>query len=214
MKTSFIFVRHGQSMANIRHIIAGVYNAPLSRLGFKQAKATAKYLKREKIDAIYSSPIARASCTAQIVADERGQKVRYDKGFEELHFGVYEGKSVLLVRDDPVWQSYTDRFADAVFPQGEATAQAGKRFAEACVRVAAAHPDQTVLVVSHSIVFALFLYAAAGVDGEKKSLVTPNASVTRIDYEDGKFTLKSFGENAHLQAVNERSKTFKPEVLR
>ena len=49
-KIKIILVRHGQSIGNQTRVFLGHTDLDLSELGYKQANATAEYLKNEKID--------------------------------------------------------------------------------------------------------------------------------------------------------------------
>ena len=61
MKTTLLFIRHGQSMANVSGVFAGQLDVSLSELGRKQAEELKEYLlSKYKIDAIYSSDLSRA----------------------------------------------------------------------------------------------------------------------------------------------------------
>ena len=62
--------RHGQDQDNIRGILNGHRNEPLTPLGQNQAKELATRIKEEKIkiDKIYSSPLDRTTQTAEIIS--------------------------------------------------------------------------------------------------------------------------------------------------
>lgn len=63
-----IIVRHGETEENQKGIIQGHLPGKLNELGIAQAKKLAIRLKDEKIDAIYSSDLARASDTTNEIA--------------------------------------------------------------------------------------------------------------------------------------------------
>ena len=54
-----------------RRNIPGRADIELNETGMKQAELLAEYLSDFKIDAIYSSPLKRASKTAEIIASHR-----------------------------------------------------------------------------------------------------------------------------------------------
>jgi broad specificity phosphatase PhoE len=63
------FVRHGQSEANVIHVFSNTgVKHPLTVAGIEQAKALANRLSPEKISAVFSSPLLRATQTAEIKA--------------------------------------------------------------------------------------------------------------------------------------------------
>ena len=81
-------VRHGQSIANAKKIHQGQrIDTSLSEKGIKQAEAIATRLKKEKIDAIYSSDLLRAKETAEVIAKEHKMKVITDKRLREFDIG-------------------------------------------------------------------------------------------------------------------------------
>lgn len=63
-----IIIRHGETEENKKGILQGHLPGKLTPLGVEQAKRLALRLKEEKIDAIYSSDLARASDTAKEIA--------------------------------------------------------------------------------------------------------------------------------------------------
>jgi len=83
-----ILVRHAQSKANARGIMQGQkIDWTLSELGRKQAKAVADYLKKEKIEAIYSSDLKRAKHTADEIAKHHKVNIILDKKLREANHG-------------------------------------------------------------------------------------------------------------------------------
>jgi uncharacterized phosphatase len=92
MKTIY-FVRHGESDANSRRIMAGtVMDVGLTSKGRTQAKKAGQDLKDKNIDLIVSSPMKRATETAEIIAKEidyNPKKIIMNPLFIERDFGVY-----------------------------------------------------------------------------------------------------------------------------
>ena len=62
-------VRHGETAWNRGNIYRGTQDVPLNDNGRHQARLTAAALQRQTIDAAYTSPLSRASETAQIVLE-------------------------------------------------------------------------------------------------------------------------------------------------
>lgn len=92
---NFYFIRHGQSTANIKKIIQGRLNCPLSDAGEKQAKQTGTWLKDKKIDTILTSPLDRAKTTAELIAAEAGCcAAEVIPNLIELDTGVFSGYSL------------------------------------------------------------------------------------------------------------------------
>jgi len=76
------FVRHGQSEFNLAMHKTGrdpsIFDAPLTPLGFEQAKQAAKELARMNVKHLISSPYTRALQTASAIADELGLRIQVE----------------------------------------------------------------------------------------------------------------------------------------
>ncbi len=91
-----LFVRHGEAQNNAEKIVAsGPYanSIHLTESGKLAVRAVAKKLGRERVAAIYSSPITRALETATIISEALELDVNTDERLRELNFGVMNGKT-------------------------------------------------------------------------------------------------------------------------
>lgn len=77
-----LLIRHGLPQ-HIENTDGSPANPPLSERGHQQAQSMADWLRGESIDRLYSSPMTRASQTAQPLARRLGLEI-------ELHPGVAE----------------------------------------------------------------------------------------------------------------------------
>ena len=98
MSVNVFFMRHGQSIANLKNYFYNDEDAPLTALGCKQAKKAGKKLKEREIqfDAIYCSTYQRAKETCQIVLGELGvdmKNVILDERIEERKFDGLIGET-------------------------------------------------------------------------------------------------------------------------
>ncbi|HLC58032.1 MAG TPA: histidine phosphatase family protein [Candidatus Nanoarchaeia archaeon] len=83
-----ILVRHAESIANKEEKLQGQdYDTGLTPLGKEQAKKISERLRKEKIDAIYSSDLKRAVETAEEIAKPHKLKVICDKRLKEFNIG-------------------------------------------------------------------------------------------------------------------------------
>lgn len=90
-----IIVRHGETEENKKGIIQGHLPGRLTELGIMQAKKLALKLKEEKIDAIYSSDLARASDTAKEIAKfHPNAKLFFVSELREKNQGSLSGKLI------------------------------------------------------------------------------------------------------------------------
>ena len=92
-----LFVRHGESEANVRGVFAGQKDdSPLTENGRQQAKEVGELLTSRgiSIDRVISSPLIRARETAEIIVRTIGNdslKVENDERILEYDMGVMTG---------------------------------------------------------------------------------------------------------------------------
>jgi broad specificity phosphatase PhoE len=175
--TTILFVRHGETDWNRERRVQGHADTPLNDTGRAQARELASRLAVERIDAVYSSDLARAHETARIVAEPRGLGVSAIRDLRERHFGTWEGMT-----DDEVLARFPQA-ATEPWGDGEARHAMDVRVVDAVARIAAAHLNGHVLVVSHGgPMRALLRHCTGNGDGP-----IPNCHVVRIAVEGGEF---------------------------
>jgi broad specificity phosphatase PhoE len=134
--TRLLLVRHGETDWNADGRLQGQTDRPLSDYGRRQALQLADELESEEFEAIYSSDLARARETAQIVGDRLEIPVELDPYLREKDWGTWEG--------------LTSVERDRVEFVGESTEAHQERTLQALRRIAERHPrDGVVLVVTH-----------------------------------------------------------------
>ncbi|SFJ21967.1 histidine phosphatase family protein [Celeribacter neptunius] len=84
---SFCLIRHGETTANARGIIAGHTDVALTGLGRQQARALHQRVWPERI-ALHSSPLSRARETCGLAFP--GHAFTLHDGLRERHWGVFE----------------------------------------------------------------------------------------------------------------------------
>jgi broad specificity phosphatase PhoE len=91
MAQTVTLVRHGQTERSSRGAYSGQLDVPLTSLGREQALRCAEQLAGAGVDAIYTSPLARARDTAQTIADATGVSLTVDDRLIEVDYGPFEG---------------------------------------------------------------------------------------------------------------------------
>lgn len=95
MTKTVYFVRHGQSVANVRGILGGAGDFPITDVGRSQAQEVAQVLKDVQFDLLVTSPLSRARETLNIITAELGisNKATIIKSeFAERDAGEFTGK--------------------------------------------------------------------------------------------------------------------------
>lgn len=99
----FILVRHGQIKQHKEKIFLGQTDVPLSEEGRKQAAEAGEKIRRLGIrtDHIYTSDLARASGTAEILAehDDFLNELISEPGLREMNLGPWDGKFISEIRE-------------------------------------------------------------------------------------------------------------------
>ncbi len=150
--TTVLFVRHGQSEANLTRHCAYQLNSPLTDLGRRQALCTADFLKTQPISAIYASDLSRAYDTGVDVAKHHGLPVTSDKALREIFGGEWEGKAyddiAVLYTED--YRRWIETIGLSSPTGGESVAALQRRVREAVTAIVARHPGETVCIATHA----------------------------------------------------------------
>lgn len=205
--TRFILVRHGQSEANRLDLFAGHSDFPLSELGLLQAQKTAEYiLKKFNVDLIYSSDLKRAYSTALPVSKRTGLKIIPDTRLREIYAGEWESLAFSDIAerfadDRKVWK---EDIANSRCTDGESVKELAARILACLSEIGKENDGKTVLVTFHATPIRAMqaLWQTGDIETMKDTDWVSNASVTVAEYENGVFSLKSVGENAHLADIN------------
>lgn len=88
----FVFLRHGQTDWNRDGRAMGQYDAPLNATGRAQAETARERLRGEPVGAIYSSPLARARVTADIVNIVLNRPLIVIPALAEVRWGAAQGR--------------------------------------------------------------------------------------------------------------------------
>jgi 2,3-bisphosphoglycerate-dependent phosphoglycerate mutase len=196
-------IRHGESTYNAQGRIQGRSDCDLSDHGRRQAQAMARRMADAPIEAVYASPLRRATQTAEFLASALGLAIRFDPRLVEVDAGHFEEQ----MRDEvmrrfpgaiPQWRSGA---IDFVFPGGESRRALIERGREAILSIVHAGHEHAA-VVSHGGLLLAGMKSLLGIASEAEPLDMDNASITRLQIDpDGRFELVDFNNVEHLSAV-------------
>ena len=198
--TTLILVRHGETehTRDKKFSGRGGGDPSLNADGQAQVRAVADWLAplAEEIDAVVTSPLRRATETAEIIAERLGKTLDVEDGLAEAAFGTWDGLTFAEVQekypdDLEAWLGSLDVAPGGA---GDSFAAMDTRVRRARDRLIAAHPGQAVLAVSHVTPIKLLVKLAldAPLDVVYKMELAP-ASVTVISwFEDGRASMRMF----------------------
>ncbi len=198
--TRLVLVRHGSTVHSAEKRFSGRNDLPLDEAGAKQAAALARR-NFGVVAAIVSSPLRRARQTADAIGAVLDLPVAAGEELAELDFGAWEGLTFAEVRErfpDELanWQGVPDLAP----PGGESFAALARRVRRARDAIVAAHPDTTVVVVTHvSPIKTLVRTALDAPFAAIYRMHLDTASVSTLDYfADGASSLRLFNDTSHL----------------
>lgn len=195
-------VRHGQSVWNDEKRIQGQQDIPLGDEGRKQAIALGERLKGRQFQACFSSPLKRATETAELILKASGNSIPIITLPElmERNFGDWEGKSIddlqlLFPNDFSQWLAAHQIPAP---PNGESMDELMKRVERGLDQILAVK-EGNVLVVGHSgsIKAAICIFFRLPLSSFVRMRID-NASLTILEIEDGRNRLVQFNDTCHL----------------
>lgn len=208
--TRILLIRHGQSQGNAERRFGGHSPTPLSELGRAQAEATARALRDEGIDAIYSSDLLRALQTAEPLARATGLEVRSTEAFRERSVGRMEGLTFEEAAEQfpEEYAALLRRDFERVLLGGESYRQMLDRSARELDRAVERHRGGTLAVFSHTgtiCILALHLMGALDAPALRPVWVaSANCSVTRFHIQHGGLIrVLALNDTRHLFGVSE-----------
>ena len=145
-------MRHGDTEANSAERYWGSSDVKLSAAGIRQAERLRRRLAAEKIDAIYSSGLSRASVTAETIASGHRLEVITCAELREINFGKFEGLTFTEVSQlyPEVAKLWAERNPSLEFPEGESLDEFSKRVGKFMSRLEKHSAGETILIVAHS----------------------------------------------------------------
>ena len=190
--TTLILARHGETDWNRDGRWQGHADRPLNDAGRAQARKLAAELDDEPIAAVYSSDLARARETAEIIAAPRSLPVRTDARLREVDIGRWSGLTLPEVEERYPRAVTRWRAGDPThsFEEGETYAAMGERVVAALEEIAVRHPEDHVLVVLHGGPIRAVLAHEAGITYEEQRRLREhldNCGILRVAVEGGIF---------------------------
>ncbi|MCJ0765304.1 histidine phosphatase family protein [Variovorax terrae] len=199
--TELILIRHGETDWNRELRFQGQVDVPLNPLGHEQARRVGQRLAAETVHHLYCSDLLRTQQTAGPAAKQLALCSVTDAALREQNFGVVDGMRVDdIKRQHPeAWARWLQFREDYAMPEGESPLEFHARVMQAVYRLAAAHPQQTLAVVTHGGVLDMIYRTARrlGLNGPRQSQI-PNAGLSRVRVQGEAIEILSWADTQHL----------------
>jgi len=153
--------RHCKTQWNLEGKLQGKTDLPLCEAGRKEAQNTAASLRSLNIDRIVTSTADRAHQTGSIFSEEMAVPIETLPLLRELDHGQWEGRGFKALKDESSsgfakWLA-DPRSAEDIPGSVESTVAAQHRIVQAICEFASTYRGQTVLVIAHKHINALFM---------------------------------------------------------
>ena len=204
-QTELFLVRHGQTAANVDRLFVGATDIPLNGLGERQARLVGDRFATVDIDAIITSPLARARRTAQAIADITGLEPLAVPGLSEIDFGRIEGLNLQQVLQQfPELQTQLDNFGnlDLQWPGGESRKGFYQRIMTAFLGIIERYESHSVAVVCHGgVIGALSAQIGLGPQDDRVRWSVANCSVTHMVVTPENTRIEMWNDVSHLKEI-------------
>jgi len=192
-----ILVRHGESEGNIRRVMQGQLDLPLTDAGREQARLVAARIASMPVAAIYASPLSRAFETAEVIAGHHGLAVHPVEDLQEGAWGEAQGLTwpEVITR----WRVDDGRALAEVIPGAEAAGALRSRAARAIDALLDRHEHDVAVCVSHAGTIAQLIAHLIGMpEGHLPRLSTGNTAVTVVEGAASEPVIRMLNDMCHL----------------
>jgi probable phosphoglycerate mutase len=199
-------VRHGATILSAEDRFAGATDVALSDEGREQTRRLAERLSREKIRAVFASPLGRTVETAEILATPHNLDIQICEGLREISHGR--------------WEQLTRREVEQKFPEeaaewekdpytfaplgGESGLAVTARALPTLIQLVRQHTGENILVVSHKGTIRLLLSSLLGFDPRRyrDNLDQNPAALNIVDFRDpSRARLTLFNDTSHYDTA-------------
>jgi broad specificity phosphatase PhoE len=194
--TTFFFVRHGESEANVAHRFSGRSDSPLTERGRAQATVVADSLERTAFGRIVATPLSRSLDTALVIARRRKMPVDVVSDLIEIDVGERTGATFDEIRGLPEW---TDE-GFVAWPGGETLEQVLERALRAMRRIHREDPGGRILVIAHGGVTRILVSHFRGILPALDRSPAGNTSITVIESDGEAGRIERLFDSAHITA--------------
>lgn len=207
--TQILLIRHATNDFVKTGKLAGwTPEVHLNDEGKAQAEALGKRLADAPIHQIYSSPLERTMETAAAVQQHHPSlSIVQHHDIGEVQYGDWQGQAVAALTKRKMWHVIQEYPSRASFPNGETMRGVQVRAVNAIEVLAAQHPRQLVVVVSHADLIKMILAHFLGMhlDNFQRIVVSP-ASISTLSLGYGRPYVGSMNDTAHIMQMERERK--------
>ncbi|MHB0989515.1 MAG: histidine phosphatase family protein [Bellilinea sp.] len=191
--TLLLLIRHGENDVMQRRLTGRAPGVSLNGKGRQQAELLADALTLAPIRAVYSSPLERASETAEPLALRRHLSVQVRPNLIEVDYGNWQGRTYKQLGRLKLWKALLEKPSQIRFPGGETMVEVQQRVVADLDTLArewlttdgdGKAEEQLIAVVAHADVIRLALahYLNMALDDFQRLTISPaSLSIVQSD---------------------------------
>ncbi len=210
--TQILLIRHAvNDFVKTGKLAGWTPGVHLNEEGQAQAQALGKRLADKPIDYLYASPLERTMETAEAIRQHHPHlTIQQTIELGEVRYGDWEGMEINKLTGRKMWQVVQQYPSRAEFPNGETMRGVQTRAVNAVEALVAAHPRETVAVVTHADIIKMVLAHFLGMhlDEFQRIVITP-ASISMLSLGFGRPYVGTMNDMAHIIHMEQERKQAK-----
>lgn len=202
--TTVYLIRHGSVMGAETRRFIGHLDVPLSPLGEAQCRALAARLRGVGLRAVYTSDLARARRSGELIAAPAGLIPQPVPPLREMSMGRWDGLTAAEIeaREPAAFSEWMSQAGEFPFPDGESVADLVARAWPAFEQLACAHGGESIAVVAHGGTNRAILCRAFGVAFDRLLAFGQDyAALSVLEWRDGAWSLRRLNETPSPEEV-------------
>lgn len=204
--TTLALIRHAENDFVRAGKLAGwTPEVHLNDHGKRQAQALGARLANAHFTAIYSSPLERATETADAIsANQAGLTIIFEERLGEVRYGDWTGQRLRQLARTRLWKTIQHNPSQARFPNGESIREMQVRAIAAIEEIVAMHSHGLVAAISHGDVIKALVahYAGMHLDQFQRIVISP-ASISMIGIHRAGATIIRLNDTYHCDHMTD-----------
>ncbi len=202
--THILLVRHAvNDFVKTGKLAGWTPEVHLNDEGKAQAEALGKRLAPMPIQRLYASPLERTMETAEAIRQHHeGLEIVQNAEIGEVRYGDWEGMEIRALQSRKMWHVVQEYPSRAYFPNGETMRGVQTRAVNEVERLAALHPREVVVIVSHADLIKMVIAHFLGMhlDNFQRIVISP-ASISSLFLGYGRPYVGAVNDVAHVSQM-------------
>jgi broad specificity phosphatase PhoE len=189
--------RHGEVQGAETRRFIGHLDVPLSARGERQCAAQAARLRGTPLAAVFSSDLARARRSGEIIGRPHGLAPIAVPALREMDMGRWDGLTAAEIerREPAAYRDWMARVGEFPFPSGESVGDLEARAWPAFQGIVAAHAGAAIAIVAHGGTNRALLCRALGLPRARLLAFGQDyAALSVVEHAPGTWRLRRLNE--------------------